>query len=131
METDFAFSSGRSGGEYVVYIYSGWDDGSDVDYEYIDDLPAGFSLSQNYPNPFNPTTTIEFSLPEQSHTELTIYNVLGQQITELIDAALSPGSYRVCWDGTDKSGRVVPSGVYLYRLTTDSFTASRKMLLLK
>ncbi len=88
-------------------------------------LPDQFALHQNYPNPFNPTTLISFDLPRRSEFELTIYNVLGQT-AEQIGGVSSAGRVNVEWDASGYS-----SGVYLYRLTADSFSATRKMLLLK
>lgn len=91
----------------------------------------GFALHQNYPNPFNPSTTIRYSLPTRGKVSLTIYNLLGQTIQTLTDQTESAGEHEVTWDGRDVSGEPVASGVYLYRLTTDNGTLSRKMLLLK
>ncbi len=94
-------------------------------------LPSAFSLEQNFPNPFNPTTSVEFNLPKAGYVTLSIYNILGQKVTDLVNTALSAGNKRVDWDGTDQSGRTVESGVYFYRLTSDEFTMTRKMMLLK
>ena len=94
-------------------------------------MPADFALSQNYPNPFNPETAIEFSLPEASDVELTIYNVLGQQVRVLVNGSYSAGVQRVAWNGRDDHGQRVSSGVYFYRLTSGSFSQTRKMMLLK
>ncbi len=95
------------------------------------DLPANFSLEQNYPNPFNPTTTIEFALPRSSHVVLTIYNIVGQRVRELINGTLSAGIHRIVWDGRGLNGVAVSSGVYFYQISTDRNTEARKMLLLK
>ena len=89
-------------------------------------LPQTFSLNQNYPNPFNPTTDMEFALPVAGHVNLTIYNVLGQEVTALVDEHYEAGVHTVQWD----AGRY-SSGVYFYRLTTDSFSDTKKMVLLK
>ena len=94
-------------------------------------LPETFYLSQNYPNPFNPNTEISFSIPNTSHVELTIYNVLGQKVITLISDQLNKGSYNVSWDGSNDDGKIVSSGMYLYRLTTDGQTLSKKMILTK
>jgi len=93
--------------------------------------PKEFSLSQNYPNPFNPTTLIEFGLPQESHTQLVVYNLLGQTIKTIIDEVKAPGAYSVTWDGTDNSGNPQPSGTYFYRLTTSSDTETRRMTLIR
>ena len=94
-------------------------------------LPYTFSLKQNYPNPFNPSTRIAFTLPRASRVQLEVLNVLGQQVTTLHTGRLSAGEHAIEWDGTDAEGESVASGVYFYRLTTDSLRATRKMLLLK
>ncbi len=94
-------------------------------------LPGDFWLGQNYPNPFNPETDIAFYLPRQANVTLAIYNMLGQHVTILASGQLAAGLHTVHWDGRDASGRLVSSGIYLYRLNSSEFTESRKMLLLK
>jgi hypothetical protein len=99
-------------------------------------LPTNFHLAQNYPNPFNPTTTIEFTIGAPGQTgshrvNLNVYNVLGQQVKELISRTLPAGNHQVTWDGTDGSGKRVASGVYLYKLQVGDASQSKKMLLLK
>ncbi|MBD3333757.1 T9SS type A sorting domain-containing protein [candidate division GN15 bacterium] len=95
------------------------------------DLPTEYRLHGNYPNPFNPSTVISYELPRRADVRLTIYNVLGQMVTTLIDGTQAAGRYDVIWDGNDESGGSVATGVYFYRLSTEDFTASRKMLLVK
>ena len=95
-------------------------------------VPSEFALEQNYPNPFNPSTTIKFDLKGTSSVSLRVYNMLGQEVrTLLASEQKGPGSYRIEWDGRDNNGANVSTGVYIYRIVTDGFTASRKMLLLK
>ena len=90
------------------------------------------SLSQNYPNPFNPTTTISFSiLEDDTHTELTIFNIKGQKVKGLVKDKLSADHYSVVWDGKDDKGISVSSGVYFYKMKTGEFQQVRKMMLLK
>ncbi|MEK7651473.1 MAG: choice-of-anchor D domain-containing protein [Patescibacteria group bacterium] len=90
------------------------------------ETPKDFSLSQNYPNPFNPSTTIEFSLPKSSLVNLTIYNMLGQEVKTLINRELNEGIHQVIWNAE------VPSGTYFYRLTTNNgFVVAKKMILMK
>lgn len=89
-------------------------------------LPADYSLSQNFPNPFNPSTVIEFTLPEQTYVELGIYNILGERVALPVKAQYGAGRYKV-----DFSAAGLPSGVYFYRLDTDSFSETKKMLLLR
>ncbi len=85
----------------------------------------------NYPNPFNPTTTISYQLPEQSDVELSIYNLKGEKIITLDKGTKEKGKYSVVWNGLDKNGKKVPSGVYFYRIKAGKFTAAKKMILLK
>lgn len=89
------------------------------------------ALVQNFPNPFNPTTTISFSLAENTHVMLAIYDVRGAQIRTLINDRKVAGDFRVSWDGRNDSGEVVSSGVYFYRLVAGRFSATKKMVLLK
>jgi flagellar hook assembly protein FlgD len=96
-------------------------------------LPKQFALQQNYPNPFNPSTAIEFSIPEgfQGAVTLRIYNTLGELVRELVAEELRPGTYREVWDGLDNTGRRLATGVYLYQLKAGSYTATRKLMLMK
>ncbi|MBU1317988.1 MAG: T9SS type A sorting domain-containing protein [candidate division Zixibacteria bacterium] len=94
-------------------------------------IPGVFELFQNYPNPFNPTTRIEFSLERAMDVELSVYNVIGQKIATLTDGFYSAGTYDIEWDATDETGRKVASGIYFYRLTTDDYSRTRKMMLMK
>ena len=94
-------------------------------------LPDGFALKQNYPNPFNPITTISYDLPEQAQVTLGIYDILGKQITTLVNQSQDAGNKTAVWDGTDDLGRQVSAGVYLYQIQAGDFSQTRKMLLLK
>jgi hypothetical protein len=94
-------------------------------------LPTEFGLSQNTPNPFNPTTKVSFALPTPSKVSLAVYNVLGQHVTTLVDAFMPAGYQEVIWDGSDKDGHTVASGVYFYKLRAGDFTDTKKMLMLK
>ncbi len=95
------------------------------------ELPTSLHISQNYPNPFNPSTTIEYSLPTRTDVQIDVYNLLGQLVVRLVHENQSAGSYQINWDGKDRNGQTLSSGVYLYRISTDSFTSTKKMLLLK
>jgi hypothetical protein len=88
--------------------------------------PANYALTQNYPNPFNPTTTIDFSIVKSGKVTLKVYNLLGQEVTTLVDNYLSTGAYHTKLDASK-----LASGVYVYRLQTDTFTATKKMVLMK
>ena len=93
--------------------------------------PTEYTLNQNYPNPFNPTTTISFNLPVSGKVRLEVFNLLGQKVKVLQDGQLSAGNHALEWDATDDYGRTVATGVYFYRLTTEEFTQTKKMMLLK
>ncbi|MFA6540610.1 MAG: T9SS type A sorting domain-containing protein [Bacteroidota bacterium] len=94
-------------------------------------IPESFTLEQNYPNPFNPETMIRFAVPQRSAVRLTVYNALGQKIITLYEGIVETGTNEVRWNGTDRSGNPVSSGVYLYRLETDRSVQSKQMLLIK
>lgn len=89
-------------------------------------LPHVFALDQNYPNPFNPTTTISFSIPESQDVELTVYNVLGQQVATLVSGFQTAGSHQVQFDASQ-----LASGMYLYRIAAGKNVSVKKMLLVK
>lgn len=95
------------------------------------EIPETFGLAQNYPNPFNPTTNIEFSLPTRQSVTLSVYNLLGQKVRTLRDEEMDAGNYKVTWDATNDGGAKVASGVYFYKLTTEEFVDTKKMMLLK
>ena len=94
-------------------------------------VPSVYVLEQNYPNPFNPSTTIRFSLPSAGRVRIDVMNILGQRVRQLADAAYSAGSQTIVWDGTADDGRMMSSGIYLYRLTSDRFSQTRRMILMK
>ncbi len=94
-------------------------------------LPTQFALGQNYPNPFNPTTEIRFDLPSRSHVNLSVYNLLGQRVRQLLDEERRAGSWIVSWNGSDDNGNAVSSGVYFFKMEAGNFTDTRKMMLLK
>jgi hypothetical protein len=94
-------------------------------------LPKEFAVAQNYPNPFNPTTIVRFDVPVRTKVNLTIFNVLGQKVTTLVDEELAPKSYEVEWNGTTDGGNRAASGIYFYRLSAGDFVKTKKMMLLK
>ena len=102
-----------------------------IEDDIADIMPTDFALYQNYPNPFNPVTNLKFDLPERADVKLVIYNMLGQEVSTLINRDLRAGYHNVLWNGTDKFGQPVGSGVYIYRIKAGDFTSSKKMLLLK
>lgn len=102
-----------------------------IDHNKRNSVPVHYSLSQNYPNPFNPTTEIKFAIPELTDVQLNVYNVLGQKVKTLFNAKVTPGEYKVNWDGTNDSGHQVASGVYLYMLKTKKLSKVKKMILIR
>lgn len=98
--------------------------------EDVTTIPNKYVLKQNFPNPFNPSTTIKFSIPSQSFTTLKVYDILGNEIVELVNEQLSAGNYKFNFAAESASGGL-PSGIYFYRITSGSFTAVKKMTLLK
>jgi photosystem II stability/assembly factor-like uncharacterized protein len=89
-------------------------------------IPANFNLEQNYPNPFNPTTTIQFSIPEQTFVKLEIFNSLGEKVSTLVSEELNIGNYKYEWNAENLS-----SGIYHYKLTAKEFVQTKKLVLLK
>jgi hypothetical protein len=85
-----------------------------------------FELAQNYPNPFNPTTTIQFSIPETSFIELSVFDILGRKVAKLVEGKFEVGTHKVTFDATNLS-----SGIYFYKLKSEKFSAVKKMILMK
>ena len=99
--------------------------------EIISTLPKEYALYNNYPNPFNPVTTIEFDLPVSGRVDLKIFNLLGEEVTTLLQEEFEAGRHSVIWDGLNNAQNTVSSGVYFYSITTESFSAVKKMILLR
>jgi len=119
----FSKSAAGDGGAWV----GDWANyGEPFDMEAPAVLPEAFSLNGNHPNPFNPATTINFSLPEASQVTLTVYDVQGQVVAQLVNGWRNAGSHSAAFDGTN-----LASGIYVYRLTAGSFNATGKMVLMK
>ncbi len=108
-----------------------------VEVEEEDDLPMSFALYQNYPNPFNPSTVIGFDIPVQSQVRLRVYDILGQEVVQLVDGQKSARRFVVEWNGANSSGGRVTSGLYFYTMQAqpasggEGFVTTKKMLLLK
>jgi len=102
-----------------------------VDDESSNILPQQFQLYQNYPNPFNMSTSIRFSISKNTHVSLTIYTITGKEVTRLIDKQMSAGDHNINWNGKDRSGRDVASGVYFFRLRCGDLSKTRKAALLR
>ncbi len=89
-------------------------------------IPTEFALSQNYPNPFNPSTTIAYSVPTSCQVRLTVLDILGREIVELVNEQKFAGTYEVKFTASN-----LPSGIYFYHLTAGTFTNTKKMILIK
>ena len=94
-------------------------------------VPENFELYQNFPNPFNPEIEISFQVPKSGNIVINIYNVLGEKICTLVNSQYDPGYHSLVWDGKDKFGAAVTSGIYLYKLQADNFSQTKKMNLLR
>ncbi|MBT6760597.1 MAG: T9SS type A sorting domain-containing protein [Candidatus Marinimicrobia bacterium] len=95
------------------------------------EIPQNWALAQNYPNPFNPSTHIQFNLPQANGVKLNIHDLNGKLVRVLVDDYLAGGTHFITWDGLDTQGSPVESGIYFYRLTTELFTKTMKMTLLR
>jgi len=91
-----------------------------------ENIPTEFKLNQNYPNPFNPATNIEFDIPKSSYVKLNVYDILGKEITVLVDEFVRAGRYKVTLNAEKFT-----TGIYIYKLATENFIQTKKMILLK
>ncbi len=99
---------------------------------HVEGNPLAFKLKPNYPNPFNPSTSIEVSLPKESMVNISVFDVHGRLVKDLVNNQAYPqGTLKVQWNGEDHCGQKVASGTYFYRVQSGSFSATRKMMLLK
>jgi len=121
-----SYNKGWIAGSNGVILHTDNNGGINSIEKYSNFIPLKFSLHQNYPNPFNPVTKIKFDLPKSSNAKLIIYDLLGREVTTLVNEQLKPGSYEAEWDGTNFA-----SGIYFYSLVTDDFTETKKMVLIK
>ncbi|MBD3297255.1 MAG: T9SS type A sorting domain-containing protein, partial [candidate division Zixibacteria bacterium] len=94
-------------------------------------VPRAYELLQNHPNPFNAGTMIDFTLSDESHVRMEIFNIMGQRVRTLVDDVLPAGEHSIEWNGRTADGREVATGVYLYRMDAGPYTQTRKMVLLK
>ncbi len=114
-----------------ILILAGWDDPTDVPDNNSANILEHIDLGQNYPNPFNSGTQIEFTLPRSGHAILSIFNIAGELVAIPVDKHLRAGRHKVHWDGRDKYGNLVATGVYFYELVTETSRIGKKMMLLK
>ena len=94
-------------------------------------IPSTFTLHQNFPNPFNPVTTLRYDLPSDAFVTLSIYDMLGREITQLVNTSQIAGFKSVQWDATNSMGKPMSAGVYLYQIKAGEYSQTRKMVLLK
>jgi hypothetical protein len=94
-------------------------------------VPQEFALHQNYPNPFNPVTTINYDLPQQTHVNLLIYDILGREVVKLISEEIPAGYQSVIWNTRNSFGTPVSAGIYFYQIQTKGYVKTKKMVILK
>ena len=112
----------------AVHIDEIWYNETPTGMSISDDAPiaSSYELGQNYPNPFNPTTHIRFNIPETAGAKLTVFNIMGKAVANLVDGVVSAGGHTVSWNAEN-----MPTGVYFYRLESGNFSQTRKLLLVK
>ncbi len=122
----------------VSYYTSNWSEFSEVisvTLQWMDvdgnQLPSEYAIHQNYPNPFNPVTNLRYDLPEDAMVNLTIYDMMGRVIRDLVNGQRSAGYKNVQWNATNNSGQLVSTGLYIYTIEAGNFSQTRKMILLK
>lgn len=136
-DVDFVNSQkGWMCGFYGAILYTETGGISNIHTPLVDyNTPDNITLFQNYPNPFNSTTTIKFTTAQSGEVKIEIFNILGERVTTLLSKHLLPGTYNVKWNGLDKTGETVPSGVYLLRVknitSSGVFSKTNKMIFLK
>jgi len=127
---DYSFLDGNVIAGKYSYRLKQIDNDGNFEYSKVIDVDLGspikFELSQNYPNPFNPVTTIQFSVPESGNVKLIVYNLLGEQVTELVNGIKEAGVYSLNFNAENLN-----SGMYIYRMETNGFVQLKKMTLIK
>ncbi len=94
--------------------------------------PTSYSLEQNYPNPFNPSTVISYQIPDDNvDVKLVIYNIQGEVVNTLVNQSQNAGTYQVTWNATNNHGEKVSTGVYIYRISANKFSSTKKLMVLK
>jgi photosystem II stability/assembly factor-like uncharacterized protein len=129
--TDKNLEPGSYSYKLVQIDFDGTRNESEIVNVEVSSQPTKYSLSQNYPNPFNPSTTIEYSIPERTDVKLTVINIVGEKVAELVNRTMDAGSYSVVFDSHSGEVRNLASGVYFYTLQAGKTIVTKKMLLLK
>ena len=127
-----------TGPDHMNYVYVGFA-GEDLNLAVSDNssdsnksiVTEAFKLTQNYPNPFNPSTSINFTVPELSDVNISVYDINGRLVNTLINNTFSAGEYNVTWNGDDMAGNKVAAGIYMYNLTSGETSITNKMMLVK
>lgn len=131
----YSFIDKKISGSGLFYRLKQIDNDGHFEYSSIIEIsnikPLKFKLEQNYPNPFNPSTQISFSLPKSGFVSLKIYSAVGELISTLVNENKDEGYYNIKWSPSDDKGNSLASGMYLYRLQTESFVETKKMILLR
>ncbi len=125
-KTDLAIIATDEFGQDSLFVLYSTGNVSGISEENFQQIPENFSLSQNYPNPFNPSTTIRFELPESDIVTLKIFNILGEEVSTLVNTELKAGKHEYQFNANNLS-----SGIYFYRIQAGSFTETKKMILIR
>jgi len=118
-------------GDAIVYVYlsgNGIQTGIQEDFTKI---PGAFFISQNYPNPFIDATGIKFGLSKDADVKITVYNLIGQEVMILVNERKKGGYYQITWDGKDRLGNKLATGVYFYRLEAGDYKSTKKFVILR
>ena len=122
----------------ISYFAGVWSDHSEVlsvTLQWMDvdegQLPKAYALHQNYPNPFNPVTNLSYDLPEEAMVNITIFDMMGRMVTNLVNENQSAGYKRLQWNAINNSGQPISAGLYIYSIKAGNFSQNRKMILLK
>ena len=94
-------------------------------------IPEAFALHQNYPNPFNPITSIRYDLPVDGLVNITVYDMIGREVKNLVNGIQTAGFRSVKWDATNNNNQTVSAGLYIYSIYSDNYIDTKKMILLK
>ena len=97
----------------------------------VQGVPLTYSVSQNYPNPFNPETSIRYEIPAENFVTISVYNIMGQKVTDLVHELRPAGYHHTTWNSTNMHGEPVASGVYIYTITAGDYRAVKKMVMMK